>query len=47
MDYQKAQIEWDKIELDIRKCTCNECEKDCESRYGIYNYDGDCIMEQQ
>ncbi len=45
MDYQEAQIQWDNIELDIRKCTCNQCLKECPFKYNVYNYDGDCIME--
>jgi hypothetical protein len=47
MDYQKAQIEWDIIELDIGECTCNQCNENCPFRYSIYNYAGDCIMENK
>ena len=48
MDYQKAQIEWDKIELDMQKCTCLNCtdKENCPYVYELYNYDGDCIMEE-
>ena len=48
MDYTSAWREWLKNDLDIAKCTCNECDEaeKCQYAYDIYNIDGDCIMEK-
>jgi len=48
MDFTLAWREWVKHNLDIKDCTCNECDKveKCSYTYDLYNIDGDCIMEK-
>lgn len=48
--FEKAIYDWEKLNMDIERCTCNECSnvKDgkCPYAYDIYNIDGDCIVEK-
>ena len=46
--FAQAIKEWERLGMNIERCTCNlcNCVSKCQYAYDIYNVDDDCIMEK-
>jgi hypothetical protein len=42
---ENIKKDWDKFGIDPDNCTCLDClTKDCEYRWDLYNFGGDCLL---